>query len=140
MDRLALCALAGITSGFCLIDLVFDMLPESHAGTVKLYYATQLEGFVVVYAVPSIMASMAIILIRRLTSSPSTRDWSLCGMFALAAPYFEFVVKPAVASVAATGPDFMATMAVVRNGHILLLGLSLLTMALISTEKPAAPT
>ena len=55
-------------SGLCAQDLVFDTTRDG--GATLLYYKTAINGPVVLYLIPGIMALMAVLVLRRLLVYP----------------------------------------------------------------------
>ena len=89
---------------------------------------------------PNLHQYQVICIFHKLLVRRSRQAVLLLMMFIAGAPYFEFVVKPAVAVlVAAEMPDkagvFLESIAVARQGHCILAGLLTATILLVCTDQ-----
>lgn len=135
---------SGIVAGLIIDDLVFDYA-ESEAVTVT-FYQEVLPSPVVTLIVPCLLAVLFIDVTRRLvTTGGSWRSLVLLAAFLAAAPYFEFVVKPAEGVIVENGgscwsetckEELAAALATVLQGHKALLALCIGSIILVSTEGP----
>ena len=98
--------IAALVLGVVAVDLQFDVFGD--AAQMQAYYAHMVSSPFTLYLIPVLMASMAADLLRRVIQATSVRPKLVALAFIGAAPYFEFVLKPAEQALVQLKPKDLA--------------------------------